>query len=39
MKLKVWHYAYRTWRDHYEAGHAKRAAVWGWTADRIAERL
>lgn len=32
----MWHLAYRKWYDHKVAGHTKRAAFWGWTADQLA---
>ncbi len=31
----IWHAAYSRWYDHDRAGHRRRAAVWGWVADRI----
>lgn len=31
---RVWHRAYVRWYDHDRAGHRRRAAVWGWVADR-----
>jgi len=31
----IWHSAFCRWYDHREAGHPRRAAVWGWLADRL----
>lgn len=31
----LWHRAYRNWYDADRAGHAIRAAVWGFVADRL----
>jgi len=31
----IWHRAYCRWYDHRAEGHAIRAAVWGWIADRL----
>lgn len=31
----IWHAAYRRWFDHDRSGHATRARVWGWVADRL----
>jgi len=31
----VWHGLYCHWEDAAEDGHAIRAAVWGWLADRV----
>ena len=39
MKHRIWHVAYARWYDHREAGHPRRAAVWGWVADRLCAAL
>ena len=31
----LWHRAYCNWFDRREAGSNRRAAVWGWIADRL----
>jgi hypothetical protein len=31
----IWHKAYRRWYDHREAGHVKRAKLWGYLTDVI----
>jgi hypothetical protein len=33
---RAWHGAYCRWYDHRADGHSRRAAVWGWVADRLA---
>lgn len=34
----LWHRAYCRWYDADRAGHRRRAAAWGWVADRLAGR-
>ena len=36
LRVGLWHRAYCTWYDHDRAGNQKRAAAWGWVADRFA---
>ena len=37
LMTTLWHRAYCNWYDHHTAKHPVRAAVWGWTADRICD--
>lgn len=32
--LRVWHFCYCRWYDADRAGHRRRAAAWGWLANR-----
>lgn len=33
--FRAWHNAYCRWFDHNEAGHHRRAALWGAAADTV----
>lgn len=33
--LRLWHFLYCRWHDADRAGRPRRAAVWGWLADRM----
>lgn len=34
-RTALWHRAYCRWYDHDRAGRNRRAAAWGWVADRL----